>query len=129
MVKSLDTTVNNKTDIKGNNNHTISGNNNNVGVNGDVINGIKQRHLTEPLLNEILSRIPKKDTKIIFFLSGGKEGYNFANEIYNALKTNGYDSITATNWMDPSSFDKVDIKFENGEFRIMIHPASNVVKE
>lgn len=126
VARSSDTVVNIKTDVKGNKNHSINGNNINVGVNGDVINGIKQRHLTNAFFNEIISKIPSKDTNIKFYLSGGKEGLNYANEIYNALRLKGYNSITVTNWMDPSGFDKVDLEKVNEEFRIMIHPASNV---
>jgi hypothetical protein len=87
---------------KNNKSHIISGNDNKVGVNGDIINGIKQRHLTKELFNEITSHIPNKSTHIVLYGSASnKETYNYENEIYRELLINGYRNITGTNWMDP----------------------------
>lgn len=121
-----DALIENQVIISGKDNHLVSGNGNIVGINGDIINGIKQRHLTYELLVEIEKKIPDKSSNIKIWTSGGKEGYNFSNEIYTALMQRGYKSISGTTWMDPSGFDKVDVLFENDIWQIRVHPASNV---
>jgi hypothetical protein len=97
-----------------------------VGVNGDVVNGIKQRHLTTSEYYKIYNKIPSLDSKITFLLSGGKEGLNYANEIYRALLANGFKNITASNWMDPDGFDSIGVVVNGDNVTVKIYPASNV---
>jgi hypothetical protein len=108
----------------GKNIHVINGNN--YGVNGDIINGIKQRHLENNVVKYLLTQLPNKDEEIVFLFSGGKEGLNYANEIYNMLIAKGYSKLKPANWMDPDDFDKVYVIKKNGETQIRICPASNV---
>lgn len=120
------TGVNNGSIGNGNNNHIVSGNGNKVDVNGDVINGIKQRHLTTAEYYKIYSKIPSLDSKIEILFSGGKEGINYANEIYRALMSNGFKNITGSNWMDPEGFDSVGVDVNGNNVMIKVYPASNV---
>src|SRR5258708_13873212 len=75
--KKVDSIVKNESSVNGNNNHVVTGDGNLVGVNGDIVNGIKQRHINDAILSYILISIPNKDSKINFLLSGGKEGLNY----------------------------------------------------
>jgi hypothetical protein len=121
-----DTIPKNQTTSSGSNAHIINGNGNNVGVNGDLINGIKQRHLTDAVMLYLLTNLPDKNANIDFLFAGGKEGTIYATEIYNALINKGYKHLNPSNWMDPTDFDKVEVKTQNGRLQILINPASNV---
>jgi hypothetical protein len=121
-----DSVSKNQTNSSGPNAHIINGNGNQVGINGDQYNGIKQRHLNEAVLSYLLVSLPDKHAEIQFLFAGGKEGLNYANEIYNALMQRGYSNIKPSNWMDPTGFDKVEVKKENGSLQLLIYPASNV---
>lgn len=109
----------------GNDNHVISGNGNNVGVNGDVVNGLKQRHLTENEYDMISLQIPF-DSKIMILVSGGKEAWNYTNELYRALLNSGYKDIKASNWMDPDGYDSIGVQRNGNSVTIKIYPESNV---
>ena len=125
-IVKTDTTPKNQTSSSGSNAHIINGNGNAVAVNGDIVNGIKQRHLTDALLTYLLTSLPDKNANISFLFSGGKEGLIYANEIYNALVNRGYKHLRPSNWMDPNGFDKVEVKSPHGEPQVLIYPASNV---
>ena len=125
-IKRTDTVPRNQTNSSGTNAHVINGNGNSVVVNGDVVNGIKQRHLNDAVLSYILINLPDKNENIDFLFAGGKEGLIYANEIYSALMTRGYKSLHPSNWMDPNGFDKVEVKKTNGSTQLLVFPASNV---
>jgi len=125
-IKRIDTIPKNQTNSSGNNAHVINGNGNSVVVNGDIVNGIKQRHLNDAILSYILLSLPNKNENIDFLFAGGKEGLVYANEIYSALMSRGYKSLHPSNWIDPTGFDKVEVKKDNGRTELLVYPASNV---
>lgn len=124
-MQKKDSTPKNQTNSSGSNAHIITGNGNLVGVNGDIVNGIKQRHLNNATLTYILQSLPDKNAEIQFLWAGGKEGLNYSVEIYQALVQRGYTNIKPSNWMDPNGFDKVEVKKKNG-LQLLIYPASNI---
>ena len=105
--------------------HIVKGNN--YGINGNVINGIQQRKLTKEVLDNIVSNLPTdKNSAIVFLISGGKEGMNYADEIYNVLLKLGYKNINSMNWIDPNEYDKAYVYKNDTVTEIRICPASNV---
>lgn len=109
---------------EGNKNHIVAGDN--YGINGDVT-GIKQRHITQEKLNEIMSKIPRFNTLIEFGIPiNDKESQNLANEIAQRLKKYGYSKFSLYYNMNAGCIDLIDFRLEGDKFDIIICPASNV---
>ncbi|GAA4327460.1 hypothetical protein GCM10023149_30860 [Mucilaginibacter gynuensis] len=122
-----DSVPRNHTTSSGSNAHIVNGNGNSVGVNGDVINGIKQRHLNNEVAQYLINTLPNKTEPMQMLFAYDKETMTYATEVYNFLIQQGYTNITPSKWLDPDGYDKINvIKEANTPPSIRIYPASNV---
>jgi hypothetical protein len=121
--------VDNSVTVKGDNNHIVGGTGNSVGVNGDVYTGVKQRSLTDPELQNILSYLDSKEQGIKFYLiNADSQSQNLQREIQSKLITRGYKLFYPGGTIDNNNdiYNKISVEKISYGVRITIYPSSNV---
>jgi len=119
--------IKNESKFLGNDNHVINGNNNTVGVNGDILTGIKQRHLTPEIWDRIVEKLPENKTNWIYLYTppGDKEAKILSDEIKQKLFEIGYNHFI--NSMGEMMFsDTVIVTVQNNSLSVGISKAKNV---
>ncbi len=140
LVKKTDTISKNQTSSSGSNAHIINGNGNSVGVNGDVNNGIKQRHFNDAemlniqiTLKAMFSNHKEWNSKIPISIGvpNDEESKIYALELRQNLIKIGYENFkfpgVISGGFINKNFDITTSPFD-GYPMIVINPAKNISK-
>jgi hypothetical protein len=114
--------------------NNINGRNVNAGTNygtqhiGDEnYNGIKQRHVTPNLVQEILTALPSKFKEVNVVPYNDKKSINYADEIRKALANKGVKLHQRGDlWNGDMYFDSLKYEVLDSNFMIWVRPSSNV---
>lgn len=95
--------------------------------NGDTYEGIKQRRVTNMVIDYVVSKITDKKLRIAVKIpNSSAESENYAEELIKILNSKGYMSIYMVSGSDTYYNGDVHVEYDNGRPMIYISPAKDV---